>query len=135
MTDESPILVFDGVCVLCNRSVQFVLRHDRLQRYRFATSQSVRGRALLTTYGFDPEMPVSVLLIDQGNLYTQSTAILRVLASFGSGWRLFAGAARVLPRSWRDRLYRFVSTHRYRWFGRNEVCMMPPQDEAARFLD
>jgi predicted DCC family thiol-disulfide oxidoreductase YuxK len=135
VADESPILVFDGVCVLCNRSVQFVLHHDRARRYRFATSQSATGRGLLTTHGFDPEKPVSVLLLDAGAAYTESTAVLRVLASFGWGWRWLAGAARALPCSWRDRLYRVVATHRYRWFGRNEVCMLRPPDEAARFLD
>jgi predicted DCC family thiol-disulfide oxidoreductase YuxK len=121
--------------VLCNRSVQFVLRHDRLRRYRFATSQSLSGRTLLTTHGLDPHMPVSVLLVDNGRGYTQSTAVLRVLAGFGPGWRLLAAAGRVCPRAWRDRLYRFVATRRYRWFGRNEVCLLPPQGDAWRFLD
>jgi predicted DCC family thiol-disulfide oxidoreductase YuxK len=134
LTSAQPVLVFDGVCVLCNSSVQFVLRHDSAQRYRFATVQSETGRKLLWAHGFDPTVPASVLLLEDDQTFVESAAILRVLSSFGLRWRILAATLRMVPRGLRDRLYRFVAQRRYRWFGRREVCMLPDARDAGRFL-
>ena len=135
MSNESgPILVFDGDCVLCSRSVAFVLRHDRDKRYRFATTQSATGRDLLLAHGLDPQNPTSVLLIEHATTVTQSAAMLRVLAGFGGGWRVLGACLHIIPRFLRDPLYRWVARHRYRWFGRRDTCYLPAAQDAKRFL-
>lgn len=133
--DAGPVLVFDGVCVLCSRSVQFVLRHDCEQRYRFATTQSAKGRALLMAHGLNPEQPQSVLLVEDGAACTESSAMLRVLAGFGGGWRVLATLLRLVPRGLRDPVYRWIARRRYRWFGKRNVCYFPQPEDAGRFLD
>ena len=138
MSDSaSDVILFDGVCNLCNGFVQFVIRHDRAGRFHFAALQSEAGRALLAGHG--PVLPAgaaeldSVLLLSGGRLYSHSSAVLRIASGLGGVWAL-AGAGRLLPRAWRDALYRFVARHRYRWFGRQESCMLPTPELKARFL-
>lgn len=128
------IIVFDGVCALCNGWVDFLLVRDRRQRYRFAAMQAPAGRRLLAGCGLDPDDPASFLLLDRGHAYTDSDAILRVLAGLGGAWRL-ALLARIVPGVARDRLYRYVARRRYRWFGRRDACRMPSPEDAQRFLD
>lgn len=135
MSIDGPILVFDGVCVLCNRSVQFVLRHDHQQLFRFASNQSVTGRALMQDHSLDPAAPASILLVDGTLALTQSAAVIAVLRRFGRGWRLLAALLTLVPARARDVLYLYVARHRYRWFGRREVCMLPEPQQRARFLD
>lgn len=83
-----PVIVFDGICVLCNGWVRFLLRHDRAGRYRFAAMQSEAGRTLLARHGLDPDDPASFLLVDGDHAWTDSDAIQRVLAGLGGAWRL-----------------------------------------------
>jgi predicted DCC family thiol-disulfide oxidoreductase YuxK len=130
---EGPILVFDGVCLLCNRSVHFVLRHDREARYRFASVQSASGHALLLAHGLDPGDPLSMLLCEGERAYTDSEAVLRILESFGGAHRMWR-IARIVPKGIRDRIYRWVARNRYRWFGRTDTCWLPSPEFAARFL-
>ncbi|WP_310397027.1 thiol-disulfide oxidoreductase DCC family protein [Hymenobacter sp.] len=138
MPDSAPdTILFDGVCNLCNGFVQFVIRHDSEGRFRFAALQSDAARTLLATHGVAPAdltaEPDSVLLLSGGRVYSHSTAVLRIARGLGGVWRL-AGVGGVLPRTWRDALYRFVARHRYRWFGRRESCMLPTPALKARFL-
>ena len=130
---EGEILVFDGVCVLCSRSVAFVLAHDHARRYRFAALQTRSGRELLERNGLDPADPVSMLLTDGYRVWTESDAILRVMAGFGGAWRL-AALLRAVPRRLRDWAYRTVARNRYQWFGKRDACIMPTADTAHRFL-
>ena len=130
----APVIVFDGVCALCNGWVRFLLRHDRRQRYRFAAMQGEHGRRLLSANGLDPDDPMSFLLIENGRAWTGTDAIARVLSGLGGVWRL-AAALRWLPRALRDPLYRLVARNRYRWFGRYEHCLLPMAEQRARFLD
>lgn len=127
-------IVFDGVCLLCNGWVRFLLRHDRRGRYRFAAMQGQAGRALLQQHGLDPDDPLSFLLVDDRGAWTDSDAIVRVLAGLGGFWRL-ATVLRVVPRRVRDIGYRLIARHRYRWFGRSEHCMLPTPEQRERFLD
>ena len=132
------IIVFDGVCALCNGWVRFLLQHDRRARYRFAAMQVETGRALLAAHGLDPDDPASFLLIehDRGpapRVSTDTVAIRRVLAGLGGAWRL-ALLSVLVPPFLRDPLYRFVARHRYRWFGRHEACRLPDPAQAHRFL-
>jgi predicted DCC family thiol-disulfide oxidoreductase YuxK len=130
----SSIIVFDGVCHLCNGWVRFLLRHDRRARFRFASMQSDAGRGLLVAHGIDPDDPASFLLLEAGIARTDSDAILRVLATLGGPWRA-AALLRILPSALRDPVYRWVARHRYRLFGRRDACSMPSPETAARFLD
>lgn len=129
-----PVIVFDGVCVLCNGWVRFLLRHDRAGRYRYAAMQSAAGRRLLAAHGLDPQDPASFLLLEGDQAWTDSDAIRRVLTGLGGVWRA-AHLLRLLPRPWRDGGYRVLARNRYRWFGRHERCTVPPAHVRDRFLD
>lgn len=133
MSPTHPVIVFDGVCHLCNGWVKFLLPRDRSGTLRFAPMQSPRGRQLLVDHGLDPDDPLSFLLLDADGAHTDTDAILRVLAGLGGGWRLLRAGA-VVPRSWRNALYRLVARNRYRWFGRADRCAMPQPEWRERFL-
>jgi predicted DCC family thiol-disulfide oxidoreductase YuxK len=135
MHEGGAIIVFDGVCGLCNRWVDFLLRHDRRRRYRFASMQSAAGRELMLRHGLDADDPASFLLVDQDGPWTDTRAIRRVLAGLGGHWGALAVLVGAVPRSVADRLYRLVARHRYRVFGRRTECRLPTPDEAARFID
>lgn len=132
---DAPVLVFDGVCVLCSRWVDFVLRHDRAGRVRLAAMQGEHGRRLLAAHGLSPEDPASLLLVQDGHGYTDTAAIIRVLGQLGVFWRATAALMRVVPRVCRDPAYRWIARHRYRLFGRRETCRLPDPGQAWRFLD
>ncbi|SEL67103.1 Predicted thiol-disulfide oxidoreductase YuxK, DCC family [Pseudoxanthomonas sp. GM95] len=127
------VIVFDGICVLCNGWVKFLLRHDAAGRYRFAAMQGASGRALLQEHGLDPDDPSSFLLVDAAGMHTDSDAIVRVLTGLGGVWRL-AGMARLIPAALRDVLYRALARRRYRLFG-TMACTIPTPAQRARFLD
>lgn len=130
----SAVIVFDGVCALCNRWVRFLLRFDRTGRYRFAAMQGQQGSAMLRAHGLDPQDPMSFLLLDAQGAWTDTDAILRVLAGLGGAWRL-SGVLKALPRGLRDAAYRALARNRYRWFGRHDACHLLAPEHAARFLD
>ena len=128
-----PIILFDGVCNLCNASVQFVIRHDPQARFKFAALQSATAEKLLQNCAVDRASLDSVILVEDGHVYIESDAALRIARKLGSGWSLFAGFS-IVPRPIRDAVYRFIARNRYRWFGKQESCMMPTPDLRARFL-
>ena len=132
-TDARPVIVFDGVCVICNGWVRFLLRHDRQRRYRFAAMHTESGRALLAGNGLDPDDPASFLLVENGYAWRETDAIVRVIGSLGGFWRLVAGV-HVAPKPLRDWLYRGVARNRYRWFGRHDACFLAPPGHEDRFL-
>jgi predicted DCC family thiol-disulfide oxidoreductase YuxK len=130
----SPILLFDGVCNLCNRSVQFVIRRDKKKKFRFAALQGRMGQQLLHQHQLPVNDMNSFVLIENGKAYTRSAAALRVLKGLGGGWKLFY-AFMVLPRFLRDAVYSWIARNRYKWFGKKEECMVPTPDLKERFLD
>lgn len=117
MTEQAPVIVFDGVCLLCSRWVDFVLTHDRAGRFRLAAMQGAHGRALLEAHGLTPDDPASFLLVQGGRGHTDTDAIARVLRILGGRWRVLAGLLRAIPRPVRDTAYRWIARHRYRLFG------------------
>jgi predicted DCC family thiol-disulfide oxidoreductase YuxK len=133
MPQPDPVIVFDGVCVLCNGWVRFLLKRRRADGYRFAAMQGSTGRALLQEHGLDPDDPVSMLLVVDGKAMSDTDAILGIVTSLGGAWRL-AALARVVPRPIRDAVYRWIARNRYRWFGRYDQCAVPAPGVAARFL-
>jgi predicted DCC family thiol-disulfide oxidoreductase YuxK len=128
------VIVFDGVCMLCSRWVDFVLRRDLYGRYKFAAMQTASGRALLIEHGIDPDDPLSFLLLEDKKGYTDTDAIVRILRSFGPGWKFIAVLLSIVPRFVRDPLYRWIARNRYRMFGRRAACRVPTADIADRFL-
>lgn len=128
------IVVFDAQCLLCNGWVQFILRHDRVGRIRFASMQGAAGRQLLADAGLRVDTLQTLLVIDGARSWQHTAAILRVLHQLGWPWRL-AWVGWLVPAPLRDALYRWVARNRYRIWGRSEVCMVPAPETAGRFLD
>jgi len=133
-TPDGPILLFDGVCNLCNGAVQFIIRRDPCGRFRFAALQSDAAKALLQSAGAGAGgLPDSMVLIEDGRLYTRSSAALRVARHLRFPWPLVR-VFWIVPRPLRNWMYGFVARHRYRWFGRRDQCMLPTPELQARFL-
>lgn len=129
------IVVFDGKCLLCNGWVQFLLRHDRQGRIRFASMQGEQGARLLNEAGLSAgEGLQTLLVVEDGRSWQHTAAILRILHRLGWPWRL-ACVGWLVPAPLRDALYRLVARNRYRIWGRSEVCMVPAPEHAGRFLD
>lgn len=132
---EAPnLILFDGVCNLCNASVQFVIRHDRAGKFRFAAIQSEIGREIFQRHGLDPANLQTFVFITDGRIFLRSDAAIEVVARFGGAWKLLRVFS-LVPRSVRDAIYSFIAQNRYRWFGRQEVCMTPTPEIKERFLD
>jgi predicted DCC family thiol-disulfide oxidoreductase YuxK len=137
--DSNPIVLYDGVCGLCNRLVQFILKHDSRDRFRFASLQSDFAQGLMTRHGVDPHDLDTVYVVKNYQqpdeaLLARSDAILNMLKNLGGIWSL-AGIGRVLPRAFRDAVYKLVARNRYRVFGKHESCMLPEPKHRAKFLD
>jgi predicted DCC family thiol-disulfide oxidoreductase YuxK len=127
-----PIVVFDGVCNLCNGLVRFVAANDPAGRFHFATLQSPEGQSLLAATGGAPQAD-SVVLFDYGRRYERSDAALYLALGLRQPWPL-AFAFILIPRALRDAAYEWVARNRYRWFGRQATCPLPSPALRARFL-
>ncbi len=130
---EPPLYLFDGVCVLCNRSVRFVLDHERGPEIRFAAAQSETGRALLARLDL-PEMPDSFVFIADGRVFERSAAVIAVARHLRAPWSWLAAVAGLLPAPPLDWLYDRVARNRYRLFGRYDACLVPDAGLRARFM-
>ena len=126
------IIFFDGVCALCNRFVDLVLRADTRAAFRFAPLQGVTARQLLPPLRRDP-YDWSLVYLDERGIHDQSDAALEVCRQLGGLWRLL-GILRLVPRPVRDAAYRVIVRNRYRWFGRRTTCRVPGPEERPRFL-
>ena len=131
--DDRPLIVFDGECVLCSGFVRFVLRHDAEGQFRFLAAQSDLATALYRHYGLATDVWETNLLLAEGRLYTRSDAAIEITSRFGGLWSL-TRAFRILPRILRNPLYDLIAGNRYRWFGRQDLCLVPTPDLADRFL-
>ena len=132
-SEPSPVVVFDGTCVLCSSWVTFLLRYAEHGRFRFSTTQSVAGRGLLEAHGVDADNPGTFLFLEGEHAYTESDAVIRMLRTLGGAWHA-AAVGRVLPRKMRDALYRWVARNRYPWFGRRQRCFVPSASDRDLFL-
>ena len=135
-----PIVLYDGVCGLCNRLNQFVLRHDRNAIFRFASLQSQLSARILARHGANPTDLDTVYVVlnhelPDEKLLPRSGAAIFVLKNLGGLWRLAGFLLQILPRSIRDWGYNRVARNRYRLFGRFETCPLPTPEHRARFLD
>jgi len=131
---DEPILLFDGVCNLCNGSIQFVIDHDPAGRFRFAPLQSEAAERLLEDVGFHDYDFDTFVLVDGDDYYTKSEAALRVASGLEFPWSL-AGVLRAVPRPVRDAVYDAVASHRYAVFGKKAQCMVPTPEVRERFVE
>ena len=140
MSSVNPIILYDGVCGLCNRLVQFLLKHDREGRLRFASLQSDFAAQVMGRHGIDPTDLDTVHVIvnhhqPDERVLQRSDAILRAGRELGGFWGASSSIARVVPRAVRDLVYRLVATNRYRVFGKYDACMLPDANQRSRVLD
>jgi len=133
-SDDHPVLLFDGVCNLCNGAIQFVIPRDPDGVLRFAPLQSDLGITVRASAGLSTDDLETVVLVDDGKPYTKSDAAIRVGEHLGGVYRLLS-LGRLVPRGLRDRIYDFVAENRYDWFGKKDQCMIPDEDVSSRFLE
>jgi predicted DCC family thiol-disulfide oxidoreductase YuxK len=130
-----PILIYDGSCGLCNRSVQYILKQDRRDLFRFASNASPAGKALLEKMGLSTEPPPESMVVILNNQYfMKSTAALKIADQLGGRHHLIR-CGWFLPHSIRDGLYDVIARNRYRWFGKSETCLLPSMKDRQKFLD
>lgn len=127
------ILLFDGVCNLCNGFVQFVIKRDSKGYFRFAPLQSEIGQELIKQHQLPYEKLSTVVLIENEKAYTHSDVGLRVARNLGGIWPVFYGLT-IFPRFIRNAVYNWIARNRYRWFGKKEACMIPTPELKERFL-
>lgn len=132
--DSRPLVVFDGVCVLCSRSMRFIASHDRDGRMQFTAAQSALGQALFQYYGLDPEVFETVLLIENGKAHGKRDAVAGIARHLRRPWSA-AALLGWLPRPLADRLYDALAGSRYRLFGRSDACMRPDPSWAGRVIE
>ncbi|MER3464042.1 MAG: hypothetical protein C4329_06145 [Chitinophagaceae bacterium] len=131
---EHPIILFDGICNFCNSAINFVLKQDKKDVFRFAPLQSEAGQLLLEQYGLSKEDFDSFVLIDGGKVYKKSAASLQVMNRLPWYWKE-TQVLRIVPSFLRDSIYDFIACNRYKWFGKREACMVPTPEMRNRFLD
>jgi predicted DCC family thiol-disulfide oxidoreductase YuxK len=129
-----PIVLFDGVCNLCNRSVQFLLKRDRRKQFLFASLQGKTGQEILKKFSLPANDFNSFILIEGDELYTRSTAVLRILRKLGGAWALLYVFI-IIPPFIRNPVYNFIARNRYKWFGKKEECWVPTPELKQRFLE
>lgn len=137
--EPNPIVLYDGVCGLCNRLVQFLLKRDTHDRFRFASLQSAFGQEILKRHGADPlDLDTFYVVLNYGQtserLLARSDGVVYALTALGGIWKI-AGVGKALPKAVCDGLYNFVARNRYRVFGKHESCMLPEPKHRAKFLD
>jgi predicted DCC family thiol-disulfide oxidoreductase YuxK len=135
VNDLHKIVLFDGVCNLCNASVQTIIKNDKKDEFRFAALQSEIGQKLAKERHIDPTVVDSIILIEPGiAYYTKSTAALHIGKSFGGFWSLLR-IFEWIPEKSRDAIYDYVAKNRYSWYGKQETCMIPSAELKAKFID
>lgn len=131
---DKKIVLFDGVCNLCNGSVQFMLKRDKKDQFVFGSLQGKTGQEYLRKFNMPADGFNSFMLVEGGRLYSKSTGALRMLKHIGGAWSLLYGFI-IVPKFIRDTVYDFIATHRYKWFGKQDSCWLPTPALKAKFLD
>lgn len=128
------IILFDGFCVLCNSSVNWLLRHDKKSLFKFTPLQSPAGMKLGAEYGLPEKTDTVIMISPQGRVFTHSGVMLEAFKLMGGGYKLLSGLS-LIPRVIRDGIYRFIANYRYRWFGKKEACVIPDPKWKDRFSE
>ncbi len=131
---SQKIIFFDGVCNLCQRSVQFILTHDPKAIFSFASLQGEVAKKILSTHQLDTEQINSLVLLENGKIYIRSTAALRIAKQMSGIWKLLYVFI-LVPPFIRDAVYDWIARNRYHWFGKQETCWIPRHGWKERFLD
>ena len=133
LNSKYDIILFDGVCNLCNSSVNFVIRHDKKNQFKFAALQSDIGEKLGEEYGIDPMKTDSILFISNNKHFIKSTAALKIARRLSGGYPLFYGLM-IIPTFLRNWVYDYIAKNRYKWYGKKESCMIPAKELKSKFL-
>jgi predicted DCC family thiol-disulfide oxidoreductase YuxK len=131
--EEKAIILFDGVCNLCNGAVTFVIKRDPKDRFRFAALQSEIGEELVQKHGLKDKGLDSIVLIEGEKAFVKSSAALRIARKLSGGWPLLY-VFNILPRFIRDPFYDLIARNRYSWYGKRESCMIPTPELRAKFI-
>ncbi|AYD49211.1 thiol-disulfide oxidoreductase DCC family protein [Arachidicoccus soli] len=136
MTEQAQnIVLFDGICNLCNGAVQFIIKHDKNAHFKFASLQSAVAKKLLLQYGIEMRNPPeSILLIREHKIFYQSSAILHIAQRLDGAWKI-ATVLFIVPKFIRNFFYRLIAKNRYKWFGKKQECMLPTPALKSRFLE
>ncbi|MNI10649.1 hypothetical protein D3C76_933640 [compost metagenome] len=133
--DQYSVVLFDGVCHLCQAAVQFIIRRDPVGRYKFASLQSDTAERLLGDNGIRTEDKLgTIVLIENENKYTRSTAALRIAKGLRFPWPILYGFI-IVPPVIRNAVYKWIAANRYRWFGQDDACMVPTPEIRNRFIE
>jgi predicted DCC family thiol-disulfide oxidoreductase YuxK len=131
---NKKIILFDGVCNLCNSAVQFVVKHDKKDLFRFVALQSQLGQEILNYIGIDSKNIDSIVLYEPGvSYYYKSEAALEIARNLGGIFHL-GTIFRIIPTGIRNQLYDYIAKNRYKWYGKKESCMLPTTELKAKFL-
>ncbi len=128
------IILFDGICNLCNGSVIFILKWEKDPIFQFASIQSQAGKKLLEWCGLPSNYNQAVVYIENGQIHLGSSAALKIGQNLIFPWSLLSFAGLIVPKFIRDWVYNQIAQHRYQWFGKKDVCMVPTESLKARFL-
>jgi predicted DCC family thiol-disulfide oxidoreductase YuxK len=132
MKEQNPIILFDGVCNLCNGTVDFLLKHDSKKQFRFASIQSEAAQLLFRKFQIPAETD-SVILIKSNKVYFESDAAIEIAGMLSFPWKMVA-VFRIIPKKMRDNIYRRIAKNRYRWFGKRDICRIPAPMEKDSFI-
>ncbi|RKD20080.1 thiol-disulfide oxidoreductase [Pelobium manganitolerans] len=131
--EKHGIILFDGVCNLCNGFVQKIIKADSQDFFRFASLQSETAKTLLANHPIEYLSLKTIVYIEDGRIYSKSDAALRIAAHLKGAWRL-THLASIFPKTFRDRIYDIIAKNRYQWFGRQQQCMVPTAELRSKFL-
>lgn len=131
--EKTKIILFDGVCNLCNDAINFIIKKDKKDRFRFAAIQSEVGIKLIAKYEINTAIVDSIILIENEKVYIKSTAALRIAKGLKGAYPLFYGGI-ILPKFIRNWVYDTVAKNRYKWFGKQDSCMIPTPELLRKFL-
>ena len=135
LPQDKKIILFDGVCNLCNTSVQYVIKYDKKDIFRFVSLQSDLGQKILNHIGINPKHIDSIVLYEPGiSYYYKSTAALEIAKGLRGIFTL-ATVFKILPAGIRDFVYDYVAKNRYKWYGKKDACMIPTVELKAKFLE
>jgi predicted DCC family thiol-disulfide oxidoreductase YuxK len=133
MNEKHAIVLFDGVCNFCNERINFIIRHDKKDYFRFAALQSDIGKKILADHGIEMADPDTFILVENGKTYDRTTAALRIVKHLDGLWPAMY-AFIIVPAFLRDIVYRIIAKNRYKWWGERESCMMPTPEVRKKFL-
>ncbi len=131
---NNSIILFDGVCNLCNASINFIIKRDKKRIFRYTPLQSNEGKKLLDKYSLISNELNTVILIEENTVYTKSTAFIEITKSLSGAWKI-ARILKIIPKNIRDFLYDIIAGKRYKWFGKRNECIIPNENYKDLFLE